>query len=66
MSYRARSNFEKEILEKFDEKLEDSEEVSEDVVDVISNSLEETTLSQPDAAAELAEQLIEQRTNASE
>lgn len=66
MSYRARSNFEIEILEKFDEKLEGSDEVSEDVVGVISDSLEETTLSQSSAAAELAEQLIERRTNESE
>jgi len=66
MSYRARSKFEREVLERFDEKLEDSDDVSEGVINLISESLEETTLSQREQSEQLAEELIEQKIDESD
>lgn len=66
MSYRARSEFEVEILETFEEKLEGSEEVSDDVTEVIEGSLERTTISHRGAAEEIAEAIIEDRIDASD
>lgn len=59
MSYNARSEIEKDILEKFDKKIEDSGEVSEEVQKLISESLKCTTISQKSAAEEIAEELME-------
>jgi hypothetical protein len=61
MPYRARSRFEREVLKRFDEKLDDSEEVSEEVTNLISGSLEKTTLSQREQSEQLAEELIAQK-----
>ena len=66
MPYRARSKFERGVLERFDEKLEDSDEVSEDVINLISESLEETTLSQREQSEQLAEELIAQKIDESD
>lgn len=59
MSYRARSKFEREVLERFDEKLTESDEVSEEVAEVISGSLSRTTLSNRDSTKQLAEELMQ-------
>lgn len=66
MSYRARSEFEVEILETFEEKLEGNEEVSDDVTEAIKGSLERTTISHRGAAEEIAEAIIEDRIDASD
>lgn len=59
MTYQARSRFEHEVLERFEEKLEDSDELSDGTVDLVGQSIRENTLSQQSLADELAEELIE-------
>lgn len=66
MSYRARSEFEVEVLEKFEEKLEESDDVSDEVVGVIEESLGRTTISHRGAAEEIAEAIVEERVDASD
>lgn len=66
MPYRARSKFERDMLDIFDEKLEDADDVSVTVTEVISESLEETTLSQPSQSKRIAEELITKKIDEAE
>jgi putative component of toxin-antitoxin plasmid stabilization module len=66
MSYRASSEFEREVLETFEEKLEDTEEVSDDVSEVIIESLDRTTISHRGDAEKIAEAIMEDRIDATD
>jgi len=54
------------MLDIFDEKLEDADDVSVTVTEVISESLEETTLSQPSQSKRIAEELITKKIDEAE
>lgn len=66
MNYRARNHLERDVLETFEDKLEESDEIESEVKTIICETLSETTLSQPSEAEDLAEQLIEEARNVSE
>ena len=59
MSWQARNEVEHRILDDFAERLAESDEVSEEVAQVITNSLEETTISQRETAEQLSEEIVE-------
>lgn len=65
MPWKARNRVEYRILEKFSEKLEENDDISPAVKDVIQESLKETTISQASEAKELTEKIIEEEEDAS-
>jgi TPP-dependent pyruvate/acetoin dehydrogenase alpha subunit len=60
MTYRARNHLERDVLEAFDDKLEEDDEVDSEVAEIISETLESTTLSQHAEAEEIVDRLIEE------
>lgn len=66
MTYRARNHLEHSVLESFDEKLEEDDDVPSEVAEIITQTLETTTLSQPSEAEDVVNRLIEEVENVSE
>ena len=65
MTYRTRNKLEHDVLELFNEKLEEDGDVPSEITEIICETLETTTLSQPSEAEEVVEQLIEEVENVS-
>lgn len=65
MTYRARNRLERDVLELFDEKLDEDDDLDSEVAEIISETLETTTLSQSSEAEEVVNRLIEEIENVS-